>query len=80
MTETYIIHAPRHKTNSQISSSFQNRSFYAITLPADPCDFQTYDLNKDGEISKEEFDAVLGVQDESDALFTELDALTGLRL
>lgn len=61
-----------------IFSFLQNRLLYSITLATDPCDFKTYDLNEDEEVSKDEFYAVLGVnQDDSDALFAKLDAFKG---
>ncbi|XP_045186872.1 uncharacterized protein LOC123544858 [Mercenaria mercenaria] len=46
---------------------------YNVTLQVDPCNFKSYDDDRDGIISKEEFYAVFGENEKTDALFDDLD-------
>ncbi|XP_053397123.1 uncharacterized protein LOC123544859 [Mercenaria mercenaria] len=46
---------------------------YNVTLQVDPCNFKSYDDDRDGRISKEEFYAVFGENEKTDALFDDLD-------
>ncbi|XP_045185957.2 uncharacterized protein LOC123543960 [Mercenaria mercenaria] len=46
---------------------------YSITLQGDPCNFNTYDKNGDGAITKEEMHATLCSNVETDVLFADLD-------
>ncbi|XP_053394194.1 uncharacterized protein LOC128555561 [Mercenaria mercenaria] len=50
---------------------------YNITLRVDPCNFHTYDDNRDGAIVKEELHAIFGNHEKTDDLFKDLDITTG---
>ncbi|XP_053389675.1 uncharacterized protein LOC128552657 [Mercenaria mercenaria] len=46
---------------------------YNVTLQTDPCNFKTYDDDRNEEITKEEFYDVFGQNEMTDALFDDLD-------
>ncbi|XP_045185915.1 uncharacterized protein LOC123543912 [Mercenaria mercenaria] len=64
-------HGKRHTRSVQ-----KNGANYSIMLRADPCSFNTYDIDEDGAITKEEFNALLGINEETDALFIDLNLMT----
>ncbi|XP_053394198.1 uncharacterized protein LOC123545147 [Mercenaria mercenaria] len=50
-----------------------NGNHYNITLYVDPCNFFTYDDDRDGVIVKDELRAIFGDNEKTDALFEDLD-------
>ncbi|XP_045163345.2 uncharacterized protein LOC123527749 [Mercenaria mercenaria] len=59
----------------QEGSVEKNGGHYSVTLQAHPCRFDTYDADRDGEISKREVQAILGIAGETDSLFAELNIM-----
>ncbi|XP_045187395.2 uncharacterized protein LOC123545149 [Mercenaria mercenaria] len=53
------------------------QSHYNITLKVDPCNFYTYDDDRDGTIVKEELHAIFGNNEKTNALFKDLDITPG---
>ncbi|XP_060575060.1 uncharacterized protein LOC132732599 [Ruditapes philippinarum] len=51
--------------------SHENR--YNVTLNVDPCFFVIYDLDKNGEFSKDELQTIFGKDEKANALFADLD-------
>ncbi|XP_045185986.1 uncharacterized protein LOC123543986 [Mercenaria mercenaria] len=74
---------PRCKQNPdrrQKGSVNKNGTEYSITLQDDPCSFNTYDSDQDGAIAKRELHALLGDNEETDALFRDLNIKTDNRV
>ncbi|XP_060575062.1 uncharacterized protein LOC132732602 [Ruditapes philippinarum] len=46
---------------------------FNVTLHVDPCSFLAYDLNRNGEFSKDELSAIFGKDEKPNALFAGLD-------
>ncbi|XP_045185975.1 uncharacterized protein LOC123543976 [Mercenaria mercenaria] len=63
-------HHDRRKRSDQ-----KNRTQYSITLQQDPCKFSTYDADDDGAITRAELQAVLGINEEANAFFADLDIM-----
>ncbi|XP_045185995.1 uncharacterized protein LOC123543997 isoform X2 [Mercenaria mercenaria] len=64
-----------NQERDQIENADRNRT-YSITLQGDPCNFDTYDDNRDGTITKGELEAILCINEVTDALFSDLNAIT----
>ncbi|XP_045161644.2 uncharacterized protein LOC123526520 [Mercenaria mercenaria] len=65
----------RH-ANGQEGSVEKIGAHYSVTPSlAHPCTFETYDADRNGEISKIELQAVLGIGDDVDSLFADLDIM-----
>lgn len=56
---------------------FQVNERFNVTLRADPCKFSAYDLNRDGVITKFEFQTIFGSDENTRNLFNALDMTTG---
>ncbi|XP_053398108.1 uncharacterized protein LOC123545734 [Mercenaria mercenaria] len=48
---------------------------YSIKLQDDPCNFNTYDIDMDGIIAKDELLAVLSINDADNTLFALVDLM-----
>ncbi|XP_053374811.1 uncharacterized protein LOC128547111 [Mercenaria mercenaria] len=48
---------------------------YSIKLQDDPCNFNTYDIDQDGAIAKDELLAILSINEANDTLFALVDLM-----
>lgn len=59
------------------SGLFQDDERFNVTLRADPCNFNAYDLNRDGLVTGPEFQEIFGSSDSARHFFNTLDRMTG---
>lgn len=74
VTIVYALLPLRTHTRTRL---FQVNERFNVTLRADPCNFNAYDLNRDTVITKFEFQAIFGSDENTRNLFNALDMTTG---
>ncbi|XP_053398096.1 uncharacterized protein LOC128556584 isoform X2 [Mercenaria mercenaria] len=52
-----------------------NRTYSITIRECDPCNFNTYDGDRDGKITMEELQAILCIKRETSALFADIDVI-----